>query len=290
MIDDNLEIMPYPRVTIGIPTFNNSSTILETLKSVVNQTYPNLEVIVSNDCSTDETVSVISKFMSSFGLIQLINQPVNIGLYENMSFLVSNCESPYFMWLAGDDYISEDFVMNNVKFLEQNPDFVASSSMPAYVRAGIPQIGNPIELSGDKTRRIENFLRRTHSSHNVFYSLFRTEVGKNYPFLGARYAAADWVFDLYLICNGKVNTSAAGYIFLGTNGVSRTANANRKFRSTRIENLFPMWPMSRDMLRISGLELSQHGKILIGILKFNYVQLKSDLLPLKKYILTMLQH
>jgi len=277
----HFDYQKFPKVTIGIPTYNNCETIGKTLDSVCKQNYPNLEIVVSNDCSTDSTSEVITSFIKSNNLIHVVDQPENLGLYENMRYLLANCNSPYFMWLAGDDHISPDFISNNLDFLEGNPDYVASSSFPSYLRNGLAQDGIPLVLNSNKEARIRNFLENPYSSHNVFYSLIRTEVGKGFPHLGARYAAADWVFDMFLISKGKINTSAKGFIFLGTNGVSRTPNANRKFRTTKIESLFPMWPMSRDIVTLSGFSLIEKMEILKFVTKINFTQFKSDLLRIK---------
>lgn len=271
----------FPRVTIGIPTHNNLETIARTLESVVGQTYPNLDVIVSNDCSTDGSIRVIEHFAKESKSIRIINQSSNLGLYENMAFVLSNTTSPYFMWLAGDDYISDDFVTNNVNFLEANLDFIASSSVPVYLRGEQFEQGKSIHLACEKTERVKNFLERPYASHNVYYSLIRTNIAKGFPFLGFRYAAADWVFDLFLIGKGKINTSANGNIFLGTSGVSTSPNANRKFRTSIIEVVFPMWPMSRDMLRLGDFQFSQKLRILQSISRFNLDQLRSDIVRFK---------
>jgi glycosyltransferase involved in cell wall biosynthesis len=285
MAEINWNYGQYPKVTIGVPTRNNCDTIGQTLDSIINQNYPNLEVLVSNDASTDLTEQIVSDFADRFNFVKLINQSENLGLYENMEFLLVNCDSDYFMWLAGDDFISDDYILNNLQFLEENREFVASSSVPAYTINGVTYIGNPIQLNCDKGDRVRNFLQRPDTSHNVFYSLFRTEVGKGFPYLGLKYAAADWVFDLFLISQGKINTNAGGFINFGTNGISRSPNANRKFKTSTIEIILPLWPMSKYLMCLKGFGVFEKLQIFRTVTKLNLRQFKSDLKRMKLIIL-----
>ena len=96
-------------VTIAIPTFNRASGNLAcALQSAINQTYDNIEIIVSDNCSSDHTEQVIKQFADP--RIQYIRHPENIGANANFNFCLSQAKGEYFLLLHDDDLIDEDFV------------------------------------------------------------------------------------------------------------------------------------------------------------------------------------
>lgn len=98
-----------PLVTIAIPTFNRASgNLASTVQSAVNQAYKNIEIIVSDNCSSDHTEQVIKQFGTS--RIQYIRHPENIGANANFNFCISQAKGEYFLLLHDDDLIDDDFV------------------------------------------------------------------------------------------------------------------------------------------------------------------------------------
>ena len=93
-----------PKLTVIIPTFNRESMIGTCIKSILNQTYKNLEVIVVNDGSTDKTLEIISKF-SSDTRVTIINNAENIGCYESIKLALA-ISSGEFITTHGSDDIS----------------------------------------------------------------------------------------------------------------------------------------------------------------------------------------
>ena len=74
-------------VTIAIPTYNRADNYLkQALSSALVQTYRNIEIIVSDNCSTDNTESVVKNFKDS--RIRYFKQKKNIGPYKNFNFLL----------------------------------------------------------------------------------------------------------------------------------------------------------------------------------------------------------
>jgi len=106
-----------PLVTIGIPTYNRANGFLKkALKSAVKQTYKNLEIIVSDNCSTDHTESLVNDFCDA--RIKYVKHPRNIGANNNFNFCVDNAKGKYFLLLHDDDLIDPDLIetcMNAVK-------------------------------------------------------------------------------------------------------------------------------------------------------------------------------
>jgi len=99
----------YPLITIGIPTYNRADGFLrEVIKSAINQTYSNVEIIVSDNCSTDNTEEVVKSINNNS--VTYYKQPVNLGPQKNFNFLVESAKGDYFLLLHDDDLIDDDFI------------------------------------------------------------------------------------------------------------------------------------------------------------------------------------
>jgi glycosyltransferase involved in cell wall biosynthesis len=104
MINDKL-----PLVSIGIPTYNRADSYLaESLTSAIKQTYENIEVIVSDNCSTDNTEMVVKSFNDK--RIRYFRQKENIGGPNNSAFCLHQAKGFYFLQLHDDNLIDNDFI------------------------------------------------------------------------------------------------------------------------------------------------------------------------------------
>jgi glycosyltransferase involved in cell wall biosynthesis len=244
--------MQLPLVSIGVPVRNQEDSILKTLESIDRQTYRNLEIIVSDDFSSDATLKIIRNFEWINSIPRVFEQKSNLGLYENLFFTLNESSGRYFMWLAGDDEISPDFISNCVKFLESNQEYVAASAFPRYLTDNGLIEGTCIDLAGNLRMRIRNFLdiSNLRNSHNIFYSLSRTEIISKCLEIQKSYVALDWSVDFFLILHGNVKTDVEGFIQFGTKGVSRQPGVNRKFADRPIDFYLPY-------LRFTGYILSK---------------------------------
>ncbi|MDN2667520.1 hypothetical protein BCU90_07620 [Vibrio lentus] len=96
------------KVGIIIPTYNGSKYIVETINSCLEQSYKNIEIVVVDDCSTDDTYNLCqSHFVDK---IRLIKNEVNSGLPTSINRGVNSIESDYFIYLGHDDLLPEEHV------------------------------------------------------------------------------------------------------------------------------------------------------------------------------------
>jgi len=116
-----------PLVSVGIPTYNHPEGLRRTLECITQQTYSNLEIIVSDNCSPGrETEVVVREFMDRDLRIQYFRQEENIGPTLNFQFVLETATGEYFMWAADDDAWEPSYVSCMVEALENNPDAVLS--------------------------------------------------------------------------------------------------------------------------------------------------------------------
>ena len=110
-----------PLVTIGIPTYNRASANLaDTINRALNQTYQNIEVIVSDNCSSDNTPELLASFNDP--RLHYHRQETNIGANNNFNFLVQKATGKYFLLYHDDDAIDPDFIETCMKHLDHNQE------------------------------------------------------------------------------------------------------------------------------------------------------------------------
>ena len=112
--------MHKPLVSICIPTFNGSEFIQNTLDSVVGQSYENLEIIVYDDASVDNTVEIVSSYLDS--RIHVFVSDLNSGGTKNWNNATSSFSGKYLKVVCQDDILDKNCIDEEVRILESNPD------------------------------------------------------------------------------------------------------------------------------------------------------------------------
>ncbi|MCT4643192.1 MAG: glycosyltransferase [Bacteriovoracaceae bacterium] len=116
-------------VTIIIPTFNCEDFIEETISSCLNQTYKNLKILVVDDCSTDNTLSVLDRFKNN-EKVKVIKNSMNKGLPKNINDNMLLDDSDFFIYLGHDDILPKDHVhLMLTKFNDEKVVAVHCNSM-----------------------------------------------------------------------------------------------------------------------------------------------------------------
>lgn len=96
------------RVTIGVPTINRCDLALRAIRSALGQTYADIEVIVSDDASTDDTVQRVEEIRDP--RIVLFEQKERLGLVGNFDFCLRNASGEFFLLLGDDDVLFPDAI------------------------------------------------------------------------------------------------------------------------------------------------------------------------------------
>jgi glycosyltransferase involved in cell wall biosynthesis len=109
-----------PLVSIGLASYNNSKYILNTLNGIKNQTYKNIELIINDDCSTDDSREIISKWLTDNPQIphKYLHADTNNGICKSLNSIVENCKGDYICLIGSDDVYLPRFIENRVSYLE----------------------------------------------------------------------------------------------------------------------------------------------------------------------------
>jgi glycosyltransferase involved in cell wall biosynthesis len=112
--------MPYPRVTVLIPAYNAARTIERALASVWRQNCPAMEVIVIDDCSTDDTGLHVEKMTG--GNLSLIRLDRNRGVSGALNVGIRQARNDYIAFLDADDEWLADKLTKQLPIIEAHPD------------------------------------------------------------------------------------------------------------------------------------------------------------------------
>ncbi|WP_348800200.1 glycosyltransferase family 2 protein [Flavobacterium adhaerens] len=120
--------MEKPLVSIITPSFNSEKFIEQTIQSVQNQTYQNWEMIIVDDCSTDQTATVVNVISRADSRIKFFPLSQNIGPAKARNIAIENAKGKYMTFLDADDIWFPDFIKNSIDTIKNTGySFVFSS-------------------------------------------------------------------------------------------------------------------------------------------------------------------
>jgi glycosyltransferase involved in cell wall biosynthesis len=110
-----------PRVTIGIPVYNGMPRIEHAIESARSQTYQNLQIVISDNGSSDGTDAVCREFAASDNRITFLSNAHNLGATRNFNRVYEAGSGTYFKWMGHDDVLDPSAVEKAVATLEADP-------------------------------------------------------------------------------------------------------------------------------------------------------------------------
>ncbi len=129
-----------PLVSVCIPAYNNASTIMDTVESVLASDYKNLEVIIVDDASRDETFEVISRIEDP--RVMVYKNEHNLGMAGNWNRCLSYCKGEYIRLLCADDLIDADLIQREVEIFGTHPGVLMVSTDTAFINEKKEVVGH----------------------------------------------------------------------------------------------------------------------------------------------------
>lgn len=118
-----------PRVTIGMPVFNGEIYVLQALESIVDQTYTDFELIISDNASTDGTERICRAYAARDPRIRYYRNESNLGAVANFNRVFEFARGEYFKWAAHDDVLAPTYLEKTVAALDADPGAVLCQSL-----------------------------------------------------------------------------------------------------------------------------------------------------------------
>ena len=123
----------HPLVSIGFPVWNGDVLLSRSLESLITQDYPNLEILISDNASTDSTQEICESFARRDPRIRYVRQETNLGMVKNFNYVFFNTSGPLFFWHAHDDLRKPEYTSKCVAALLQNPTAVLCNSAVEFI-------------------------------------------------------------------------------------------------------------------------------------------------------------
>lgn len=134
--------MDQPLVTISIPVYNRAHLLLETMQSVISQTYQNLEILCFDDCSTDDSLTVLREFAARDSRIKVVASSPNKGQSAMRNMGLDMAKGKYVAVLDSDDVCLPQRIERQVAFMEAHPEIGMGATHIEYI--------------GERTRKADN--------------------------------------------------------------------------------------------------------------------------------------
>ncbi|WP_430247865.1 glycosyltransferase family 2 protein [Providencia sp. PAZ2] len=114
-------------VSIIMPAYNAEDTITESIESIIDQSYPNWELIIIDDCSTDNTLQIIQYYESIEKRIKVIKNRINLGVAESRNLSISISEGKFICFLDSDDIWFPNKIEKQISILNSGWNVVCSN-------------------------------------------------------------------------------------------------------------------------------------------------------------------
>ncbi|MGW6277587.1 glycosyltransferase family 2 protein [Kribbella sp. NPDC055071] len=193
-----------PRLSVGLPVYNGERYLAESLDSLLAQTYPEFELIISDNASTDATEEICRDYLARDARISYYRQPVNIGATPNHNWTFEHSRGELFKWASHDDLYARDLLRRCVDALDTDPALVLAHSWQAIIdAAGDVVLTVDYPLATADPRPPERFRSMLFTvGGDDFYGVIRSDILRRTPLHGS-YHHADRTLMAELALNGR---------------------------------------------------------------------------------------
>jgi len=231
-----------PRVTVCVPTYNRSRLLSETLDSVLQQEYQDFRIVVTDNCSTDDTQAVVEECRARDARVTYHRNLKNLGQFGNIGEGIRLAETQYWSLLMDDDLWPPDFLGTAVTGLDRYPQasFFSSYAYLAASRAAFPQQHPPlfgafafVDPVGPNVQYID---REATAALVAFMSLFhpstfvgRAASARRYtPLYSKANWCGDWLFSAQMALEGGLVFAPRLFVFARLHPGAEKTQANRQ--------------------------------------------------------------
>lgn len=168
-----------PLVSFGLPVRNAAQFIPTLLNSILSQNYNNIEIIVSDNHSDDNTLEILNKYASQDNRVRIFKNEKNIGQISNFNRVLDLSNGKYFRWIGADDSIEAEYIKKCVGMLEHDPkaigvttfqDFFDDDGQRYYIEYYGDRLDSP--RAYHRFSRILYFLRADYRMIDPIYSFY----------------------------------------------------------------------------------------------------------------------
>ena len=243
-----------PKVSIGLPVYNGEAFIGEAIESILDQTFTDFELLISDNASTDRTPEICRRYADGDARVRYSCNEANLGAAANYNRVFHLARGDYFRWAAHDDKLAPDYLAACVAVLDRDPSVVLcypqtliidERSEPLHVHPDNLDLASP-----EPHLRFDQYFRRyspRRDECNAVFGLVRREVLAQTGLIGA-YASSDMILLGEIALLGKIQ-EVQRPLFLRRDHVRTSVRANRDLRdraawfdpALKAKRLLPRW-------------------------------------------------
>ena len=259
-----------PKISIGIPVYNGEKFIRKCIESVLQQTYKNFELIISDNASTDSTSKICEEYLRKDNRIIFVRQNKNMGQNWNFNFLLEKANEEYFVWVAADTIILPEFIEKNIVVLESQDKAVGCISKikidHTYVdkfkteKEILKKVGlvyrpyDTLPITGNYMERIRKYLK--HFPWEMFYSVYRTEALRK-SFVHDFFIGHDAGLVLSVLKHGEIQVINQFLLESFPSGTSSEGmmQLTHKIAKSNTARIFPFYPLTKWCVKNLGWKI-----------------------------------
>jgi glycosyltransferase involved in cell wall biosynthesis len=185
-----------PRVSIGLPVYNGEAFLAEAIESLLAQTYRDIEVIICDNASTDQTGPIARAYAARDARVRYVRNERNVGLARNYQRALALARGEFFRWAAADDVSAPAAIERCVEALARDPSIVLAYPKTRLIdEHGKPQSDYEDGLHLMSPQPIDRFriALEQNTLCNVIFGLMPVNVARRVRPLGV-YVGSDFVF------------------------------------------------------------------------------------------------
>jgi glycosyltransferase involved in cell wall biosynthesis len=170
---------PPPSISIGLPVYNGARFLPQALESLLGQSFSDIELIVSDNASSDSTQNICTEYAARDARIRYVRQNVNIGAMRNWNFVAKQARGKYFKWSSASDYCAPDMLARCFAAMEAESDIVLCYGQTCLVdqeTGELTEYSGNIELMEDRPHERFSKLCGSLKLNNAYGGLIRTDV------------------------------------------------------------------------------------------------------------------
>ena len=196
-----------PRVSIGLPVYNGENYLAEAVQSVLDQTFDDYELVISDNASTDRTAEICQDFSSSDKRVRYFRNERNLGAAPNYNLAWEKSTGEYFKWFAHDDRIKPEYLATTVSALDERPDVILCNTVVDYIGAKGEHLGyykSVLEQCDVESvsERFSTMILRSHTCVD-FFGVLRRKIMEG-SLLHQAFSGADKAFLAQMALRGRL--------------------------------------------------------------------------------------
>jgi glycosyltransferase involved in cell wall biosynthesis len=260
-------------VSVGMPAYNAEKFIQASIESVLQQTLPDFELIISDNASTDGTAAICERYAALDSRVIVVKNSVNLGAHPNYRRVTQLARAPYFKWASANDLISRDYLERCVEVLDRRPEVVLAFGTTVLFEQD-PAQGTPYDdaMNLQDDDAYARFCRCVEGLrlNNVFNGVIRLATLRKTSLL-PNYLGADNLLLAELALAGKLVEVPGTHFYRRMSRESATRLQGTQelmkhlYADRRRSSLFQSWRLTRGYLNAVLFGGLPPGKLLRGL-------------------------